>query len=61
MTKDRESITIDIDINKQIKEEASKQRRRYSGMIEFLCNEYLIVLKKQRALAKNKNKTDKLK
>ena len=41
MAKDRESITIDSDINRNIKKEAKKQRRTFSGMIEFICSEYL--------------------
>ena len=58
MLKDRVSITIDNDVNKKIKKEATKQRRSYSGMVEFICYEYLIVLKKQRGEGKNKNITD---
>lgn len=46
MAKDRESLTIDHDINEGIKAEAKKQRRSFSGMIEFVCNEYLMALKK---------------
>lgn len=46
MAKDRESITIDSDVNKGIKEEATKQRRSFSGMIEFICSEYIMALKK---------------
>ncbi len=41
MAKDRESLTIDHDINEGIKVEAKKQRRSFSGMIEFICSEYL--------------------
>ncbi len=47
MAKNRESITIDKDINDQIKIEAKKQRRSYSGMIEYICNEYLIEKKQK--------------
>jgi hypothetical protein len=46
MSKDRESITIDKDVNLGIKKEAKKQRRSFSGMIEFICSEYLKSLKK---------------
>ena len=46
MAKDRESITIDKDINAGIKQEAENQRRTFSGMIEFICSEYLMALKK---------------
>ena len=46
MAKDRESLTIDSEINAGIKKEAKKQRRGFSGMIEFICSEYLIALKK---------------
>jgi len=45
MAKDRESLTIDSDINAGIKEEAKKQRRSFSGMIQFICSEYLIALR----------------
>jgi hypothetical protein len=44
--KDNESITIDKEINAELKKEAKKQRRSYSGMIEFICNEYLEAIKK---------------
>lgn len=47
MGKDRESLTIDSKINAEIKREAKKQRRGFSGMIEFICSEYLRGLKKQ--------------
>ncbi len=46
MAKDRESITIDPEINKEIKIEAKKQRRGFSSMIEFICSEYLKALKR---------------
>ena len=46
MAKDRESLTIDHDINEGIKAEAKKQRRSFSGMIEYVCSEYLMALKK---------------
>ena len=48
MAKDRESLTIDSEINAEIKKEATKQRRSFSGMIEFICSEYLMALKKQK-------------
>jgi predicted CopG family antitoxin len=48
MAKDRESITIDHDVNDEIKAEAKKQRRSFSGMIEFVCSEYLRVIRKQK-------------
>lgn len=48
MTKDRESLTIDHDINEGIKAEAKKQRRSFSGMIEFICSEYITALKKRK-------------
>jgi len=48
MAKERESLTIDSDINQGIKSEAKKQRRSFSGMIQFICNEYLVALKKLR-------------
>lgn len=46
MTKERESITIDSEINNGIKKEAKKQRRSFSGMIEFICSQYLTALQK---------------
>ncbi len=46
MAKDRESLTIDSEINAEIKKEATKQRRSFSGMIEFICSKYLMALKK---------------
>lgn len=52
MAKDRESLTIDTEINKGIKEEAKKQRRGFSGMIEFICSEYLMALKKPKSSGK---------
>jgi predicted transcriptional regulator len=48
MAKDRESITIDKDVNKRIKKEAEKQMRSYSSMIEFACNQYLILIEKKK-------------
>jgi len=41
MAKDRESITIDTEINSKIKEEAKRQKRSFSNMIEFGMSEYL--------------------
>lgn len=55
MAKDRESITIDKTVNDGIKEEAKKQRRSFSGMIEYICNEYLMALKKPKSEGKKKN------
>ena len=49
MAKDRESLTIDSDINAGIKEEAKNQRRSFSGMVEFVLSEYLMVLKKPKS------------
>jgi len=54
MAKDRESITIDKKVNEGIKEEAKKQRRSFSGMIEYICNEYLMALKKPKSEGKKK-------
>lgn len=54
MAKDRESITIDKNVNEGIKEEAKKQRRSFSGMIEYICNEYLMALKKPKSEGKKK-------
>ncbi|MBN1969613.1 MAG: hypothetical protein ACOCUT_01460 [bacterium] len=54
MAKDRESITIDKNVNAGIKEEAKKQRRSFSGMIEYICNEYLMALKKPKSDGKKK-------
>lgn len=54
MAKDRESITIDKKVNEGIKEEAKKQRRSFSGMIEYVCNEYLMSLKKPKSEGKKK-------
>jgi len=46
MTKDRESITIDSDVNKEIKTQAKKETRSFSNMIEFMAKKYLMALKK---------------
>lgn len=54
MAKDRESITIDKKVNEGIKEEAKKQMRSFSGMIEYICNEYLMALKKPKSEGKKK-------
>ena len=51
MAKARESITIDSYINEMIKLEAVKQKRSYSGMIQFICYEYF------KQLEKNENNT----
>jgi len=45
MTKESKSITIDSEINAELKKEAKKQRRSFSGMIEYICNEYIVNLK----------------
>lgn len=54
MAKDRESITIDKKVNEGIKEEAKNQRRSFSGMIEYICNEYLMDLKNPKRNRKKK-------
>lgn len=54
MAKDRKSITIDKKVSEGIKEQAKKQRRSFSGMIEFICNEYLMALKKPKSEGKKK-------
>jgi len=54
MAKDRESLTIDNKVNSGVKKEAKKQRRSFSGMVEFICSEYLMALKKPKSGEKNK-------
>ena len=39
--KTRQSITIDPDINQNIKKQAKKESRSYSGMIEYMAKMYL--------------------
>ena len=46
MAKDRESITIDSDVNKEIKTQAKKETRSFSNMIEFMAKKYLRAFKK---------------
>lgn len=41
MAKDRESLTIDKGINKEIKEQATKEGRSYSNMLEWIAKKYL--------------------
>lgn len=45
MAKDRESITLDADVNKGIHDEAKKQRIPFSTFVNKVLNEYLIFLK----------------
>jgi len=40
MTKHRTSITINKDVYGAVKNEAERQRRSFSAMVEFLCSEY---------------------
>ena len=54
MAKDRKSLTIDNEVNAGIKKEAKKQRRSFSGMVEFICSEFLIALEKTKIIEKNK-------
>jgi hypothetical protein len=49
MAKDRESITIDSDINKDIHDEAKRQRLSFSTLINRILNEYLIHLKEKKS------------
>ena len=51
--KDRESITIDSDVNNEIKTQAKKETRSFSNMIEFMAKKYLMALKN---LKKGENK-----
>lgn len=46
MSKQRESISIDSTVSDQIREEAVKQRRSFSGMIEVILYDHLEKLKK---------------
>ena len=41
----RKSVTIDSDTNRQIEEQAVKETRSFSNMIEQMAKEYLITLK----------------
>ena len=45
--KERENISIDPDVNQEIKKQAKKQRRSYSNMVEYACSQYLDSLKKR--------------
>ena len=40
MTKHRTSITINKDVYGAVKNEAERQRRSFSAMVEVLCSEY---------------------
>jgi len=50
--KTRKSITIDSDVNTQIEEQATKETRSFSNMIEKMAKKYLSDLKE---LMKTKN------
>lgn len=39
--KENESITIDPNINKEVKKQAKKEGRGFSGMIQFMAKKYL--------------------
>lgn len=39
--KQRESVTINSDVNDQIKEQAKNEGRSYSNMIEWMAKKYL--------------------
>ena len=39
--KDNESITIDPNINKEVKKQAKKEDRSFSGMMQHMAKKYL--------------------
>ena len=45
--KDRESITIDNEVNEQVKTQADKEGRSYSNMLEWMAKKYLESKKQQ--------------
>jgi len=46
MSKQNESITIDPKINQEVKKQAKKESRSYSGMIQWMAMKYLQLVNK---------------
>lgn len=44
---DRESVTINPEVNKAIKEQAKKEVRSYSNMLQVMAEKYLETIKKK--------------
>lgn len=50
------SVTIDEDIAKAGEKQATKERRSFSSLVEYLIDSYLMALKKPKSVGKNKTK-----
>jgi predicted CopG family antitoxin len=53
--KDRESITIEPEVNEQIKAQATEESRSFSNMIEWMAKKYLESLKDAHTKSNNNN------